>query len=86
MKSNVPHQVGVAVSNAGLPVSELPKFLIAFTAKNSTAPANIPGATPTVLGDMKKTMNYRVDAPVEDLTAKSMRGEVAIMTSREKSG
>jgi hypothetical protein len=122
MKSNVPHQIGVAVTNAGLPESDISSFLLAFTTKNSTALDNISGATPAVrgaaavalkqatadsirvvyiiaapfgviaciaclfLGDMRKTMNYKVDAPIEDLTAKSGRGESSILTSREKSG
>jgi Fungal trichothecene efflux pump (TRI12) len=45
----IPTLVGTAVIKAGLPIEELPAFLVAVVARNNTALAEIKGITPRIL-------------------------------------
>lgn len=107
----IPQYVAAAVLGAGLPISSVDEFMLAFVAKDAQAMGKLEGVTPQVveaaaralkhafadsirvvyfitipfgvlacgaclfLGDVKETMNYHVDAPVEKLSAKTECGE-----------
>lgn len=45
----IPATVGLAAATAGLPLSEIPALVLALVSQNTTAIAQIPGITPTIL-------------------------------------
>jgi hypothetical protein len=45
----LPTNVGIAVAKAGLPITQIPAFIVALVAKNTTALGQIKGITPTIL-------------------------------------
>jgi hypothetical protein len=47
----IPTIVGGAVAQAGLPLTEIPEFIGALLAQNTTAILSVPGVTPAIIGD-----------------------------------
>lgn len=47
----IPTLVGGAVAEAGLPLPEIPAFIGALLAQNTTAILSVPGVTPAIVGD-----------------------------------
>jgi len=45
----IPTLVGTAVAEAGLPIAEIPQFIVALVAQNTTAIAQVKGITPKIL-------------------------------------
>jgi hypothetical protein len=45
----LPSTVGIAVAKAGLPITQIPTFIMALVAKNMTALAQVKGITPQIL-------------------------------------